>query len=342
MLGRALAGWTLVVVLALAPACEARLVRGAGCTRSSQCTAPLVCASGRCLEECLVQDDCPLGARCVLVLGLGRCLFDHENSCRLDEDCGDPAVVCRGARCFNRCDGCDALGGVCEGDVCVRVVPADAGSSDAGPSDAGTTDVAAPRDGGGAPVFSPHVPCVDAATCAPGEECVSDDGAASVCRDPCAGPVLTDGGSIPVDDPECGSRVCVRPSGDVTRAFCALTCDPLSASSCSPGDACDLVERLRPNTGEYRLVWGCRRVESPTLAPDEVCNPSAPGRCPAGTSCDAVGGGGSQCRPFCDDRSPTCLGSRACVSLHDDAYPIGVCAQASTTDGGPAPVDAGP
>ena len=56
----------VVIVLLGTLGCEARLSLGAGCTRSSDCEAPLVCSFQRCRAECVEQRDCPLGAMCLL------------------------------------------------------------------------------------------------------------------------------------------------------------------------------------------------------------------------------------------------------------------------------------
>lgn len=304
-----------VVICGCAPA----LVRGAPCVRDSECPGELACLGGRCREECLQQGDCPQPARCVSIGGLGRCLYDEENECVDSAGCGAAELVCQGGHCFNTCERCAELGAVCSDGVCVRTETVDASR--------------APRDGGGAPVFSPHIGCVDAGDCLEGEVCAGDDGARPVCRVPCVGP--PDAGAAPATDDACASRSCVRPADDFSVAYCALTCDPFDPGSCPAGEACDRVPRLRPTTGEERLVWTCRVVQTPTSTIDGPCNTMVPGRCPAGSRCFSPSGAGDGlCLPFCNDTSSVCLGDRTCVSSHDDQYPVGLCMPRSGMDAG--------
>ena len=61
---RGVGRWALVLVVVAG--CEARLARGSGCATTSECSAPLVCAAGRCRIECVTHRDCPLGTFCRL------------------------------------------------------------------------------------------------------------------------------------------------------------------------------------------------------------------------------------------------------------------------------------
>jgi hypothetical protein len=310
--------------------CAPRLERGAPCVRSGECPTPLACLSGRCLEQCLVQNDCPAPARCLEVEGLGRCLFDEENLCATSDDCGGSGLICQGGHCFNTCERCAALGAVCEDSVCVRVESVDASVPDVGMVDAGSD---AGRDGGGAPLFEAHRPCIDGMDCRAGEECRADDGASRFCREPCVGPP-PDAGMYPAEDRECPSQICVRPEGDFSSAFCALTCDALDVSSCPGGERCMRVDRLRPNTGDTRYLWGCVPMGTPSRPVDGPCD-GAPEFCPAGTLCS---GFPAACLPLCDVSSPSCPDARLCLRVHsdDEGFPVGTCQPLSgSADAGP-------
>lgn len=301
-------------------ACVPQVSLGERCARNSDCPAPYACLVGRCAEECRTQADCTFPGRCVSILGVSRCFYDDRSfdQCTSASDCGgDSSVVCRSGGCYNSCERCAALGAVCVDDVCMRTETADAGPTDDAGADAG-------RDGGGAPVFEPHRPCSAPADC-PGGVCASDDGAAPVCRQACVGPV-PDAGTPTPDDPECASRTCVRPAGSTTEAYCALTCDPLAADACPAGDTCDVLARNRPTTGDYREVWGCRRVATVgVLSVDGPCDSDTADLCPAGTHC-TNDGALSYCHELCNPSLP-CRDGRECARIHTEPeqYIVGTC-----------------
>lgn len=165
------------------------------------------------------------------------------------------------------------------------------------------------------PVFEVHVACSVDDPCPEDQECVADNGAAAVCREPCTTAAT------------CASQICARPADDLTVAFCALTCNPLEPSSCPDGDACDRIERVIPISGETAYAWGCRPVVEPVIGVDEPCSAADPNRCAAGTRCSAVGAGGNLCLEFCDTTPLTCRDGRSCERVHlaPPLYPAGLC-----------------
>jgi hypothetical protein len=129
------------VVLALVVlGCEAVPDLGAGCTRSSECGSPFVCAIGRCRAECADSRDCPTLARCLIEpsSGLGVCSLERVDACS-EHDCA-LGFVCQRGVCVNACDVIAACpDGLCEDGACTPVrgdagVASDAGASvEAGP-----------------------------------------------------------------------------------------------------------------------------------------------------------------------------------------------------------------
>ena len=124
--------------LALSLACEAGASRGASCARSTDCSAPLVCALGHCRSECRQTRDCEVGARCLVepATGVGVCSIEEV------DDCASVACrsgfVCSGGQCVNACAAIPRCpDGVCVDGACVPLV-GDAGVAprDAAPGDA--------------------------------------------------------------------------------------------------------------------------------------------------------------------------------------------------------------
>lgn len=139
---------------ALCAGCESRIVLGGACTRSGECAAPLVCASGRCRAECVEHADCPLGARCRFAGGTsGTCeLPGLEPACGSTPDC-PTGLVCAAGACADPCateadcpggSECVALAGTSVSFCVDRRSTSDAGPLDAGPAgdvaDAGVCD----------------------------------------------------------------------------------------------------------------------------------------------------------------------------------------------------------
>lgn len=126
-------GLSLAVLCAAALlGCEARFVP-TGCTRTSDCAAPLVCVDGRCDSECTTARDCGTDRRCVRVAAIGRCLIESIQQCDATTACELTNLVCRSERCYNTCDEC-APDTTCVDGICVL------GSADAGARDAPSTD----------------------------------------------------------------------------------------------------------------------------------------------------------------------------------------------------------
>ncbi len=55
-------------------ACASRPALGSSCSSAASCPIPLVCRLGVCRETCVLNGDCPLGARCLVDRdGFGGC-----------------------------------------------------------------------------------------------------------------------------------------------------------------------------------------------------------------------------------------------------------------------------
>ena len=116
---------SIVVVALMLSGCviaPARIL-GDQCDLSSECDAPLVCALGRCRNECAGTRDCPLGLRCVKAsASQGVCLLADETECGLTSDCPE-TLVCAMTECVNECeDETDCVPGArCTEGSCVEV-----------------------------------------------------------------------------------------------------------------------------------------------------------------------------------------------------------------------------
>lgn len=177
--------------------CEARIVLGSRCTRSSECGDGLVCGvGGYCREECLTSRDCALGARCLPMPGtaLRSCSLPSIDDGCTAGSCAD-GLLCVEGQCRAGCavDG-DCPDGDCDGTTCVVVSIA----SDA--ADAGEARDAPSDDGGSGCRTSPGEEIRDVAvgygtTCAVTDSgavwcwgyayAVSDDGPAPDCTSDC-------------------------------------------------------------------------------------------------------------------------------------------------------------
>ena len=109
----------LVLVLALV-ACQRGATPGASCARQSDCASPLVCAYGRCRAECQQNRDCPAGASCLLVDGVGgACSLEVDTGC----ETGVGRACATGLVCAaDRCEGGCATDAECPSDAtCLRL-----------------------------------------------------------------------------------------------------------------------------------------------------------------------------------------------------------------------------
>lgn len=169
---RWLAGLTLAVSSVLASACEGRITIGAACMTSSECTAPAVCAAGRCRNACAEARDCEARAECLLVNEVGGCRVLQDEGC-VPGGCTD-GLECIAGRCAQPCadhdecaaaqtcggDGacgrvavegsCDLLGGSClDGETCTPTgcMPVSLSSASRGEPFASCTSSSECRDG---------------------------------------------------------------------------------------------------------------------------------------------------------------------------------------------------
>jgi|GEM_PF-2656962 len=70
------------------------------CLRASDCTAPLTCIQGFCVQQCVESIDCPTGQRCIPATGGNSCQPPEKSGCSYTSDCTIPLVcgfdqVCR-------------------------------------------------------------------------------------------------------------------------------------------------------------------------------------------------------------------------------------------------------
>lgn len=129
----------------------------AACALNSECPNPLVCAFGRCHEQCRESRDCSTpGQRCVKTGAGSVCVLPQESACAVSSDCATPLVCAPDLRCRNQCQqpaDC-APGQRCAENTCAdpgdlgpdgrlpKPGAADGGAADAGAADAGTADAA--------------------------------------------------------------------------------------------------------------------------------------------------------------------------------------------------------
>jgi hypothetical protein len=59
----AICATVLLVAVALATSCSKSAALAADCSINSDCNSPLICAFGRCHNECTATRDCPTGER---------------------------------------------------------------------------------------------------------------------------------------------------------------------------------------------------------------------------------------------------------------------------------------
>ncbi len=88
----------------------------AACSINSDCASQLVCAFGRCHDQCKASRDCPSGERCVVSGSLGVCQLTQESLCAAGTPCETGEVCGPDLQC--RLD-CTASGGCVAGDYCV-------------------------------------------------------------------------------------------------------------------------------------------------------------------------------------------------------------------------------
>ncbi len=86
------------------------------CSINSDCASQLVCAFGRCHDQCKTSRDCLSGERCVASGSVGVCQLTQESMCAAGTPC-EPGEVCGpDLQCRVQCT---ASGGCVAGDYCV-------------------------------------------------------------------------------------------------------------------------------------------------------------------------------------------------------------------------------
>jgi hypothetical protein len=74
------------------------------CAINSDCQSPLICAFGRCHEQCAESRDCPTGQRCVRTgSGVNVCQLTDESSCASYTDCKGEQICATDAQCRDDC-----------------------------------------------------------------------------------------------------------------------------------------------------------------------------------------------------------------------------------------------
>ncbi|HMR08915.1 MAG TPA: hypothetical protein PKA88_24210, partial [Polyangiaceae bacterium] len=77
---------------------------GQGCSINSDCADPLVCAFGRCHEECADNRDCTPPAQCVKWQDeKGVCQLDDEIDCGATQSCVGKQVCSAQGKCHDFC-----------------------------------------------------------------------------------------------------------------------------------------------------------------------------------------------------------------------------------------------
>jgi hypothetical protein len=210
----------------------------ARCQLRSDCPAPLVCASGECVNECRDKRDCPPGAQCS---EHDTCVQLEGTRCAFDSQCTDGLVCGPEGRCRWACLGdrdC-RLGEGCSEHACVPITPS---AVDAGPEADGGGDAAAAASDAG----------LDASAADGGMDAASDAAASSDASAPDAGSHPdagasgdageADGGAGDPAPLECDGSCAAVPSGTVAcvDGFCVVTgcdegfldCDGLAQNGC--------------------------------------------------------------------------------------------------------------
>jgi hypothetical protein len=120
---RRVAWWGLgiaAVLAILAPACSSKDVAAGiaaeqACSLNSDCAAGLVCALGRCRDQCANASDCGSGGSCVTdgTHAVCQSAADKDTPCERPSDCPAPLACASDYRCRNLCQtatDCNVLG----------------------------------------------------------------------------------------------------------------------------------------------------------------------------------------------------------------------------------------
>lgn len=268
---------SLIAFALLVMACEPVAASGAACARTADCTAPLVCGSGRCRVQCRDHRDCAPLSRCIVGDdGLGVCTIEDDH-CESSSECGED-FECRAGSCFDACPrGTCPAGGVCMDGVCAREEP----GVDAGGVDAATED--ADLDGGPI-VFPPHEPCVTHAQCGADRVCARILGGAFACRGICTTSAQC---AAPGTNGVCGYFDGVD---EAEVLACTVPCELFAQTGCLPGEACDAIEIMTPS-GANGVGIECRPIDPAMRVQEEACAAGAAGEptlCAMGFDCDGT------------------------------------------------------
>lgn len=75
-----------------------------GCSLTSECRDPLVCAFKKCHVECKSSKDCPNNQRCVEAeKPYYVCQFEEDSACVRNSDCSGDQVCSRDGQCRDQC-----------------------------------------------------------------------------------------------------------------------------------------------------------------------------------------------------------------------------------------------
>ncbi len=147
---------TLIASLA-APACtSSTTAAGTPCSLNSDCTAGLICALGKCRNQCSNASDCPVaGSSCIDDGRNAACETPTEKNspCTKESDCRTPLACASDYRCRNLCLSdaeCNVLG--ITGRVCAKDLNGVYYCGDPGEVRNGALDVGPPP---GAPTSTP-------------------------------------------------------------------------------------------------------------------------------------------------------------------------------------------
>ncbi len=267
--------WVLAVALFALPVVGcggsngSSVVQTPRCLRASDCTSPLVCIQGFCVQQCVQSVDCPSAERCIAATGGNICEPPERSTCSYTSECTIPLVCGIDQQCRNQCQ---ANRDCPQGQVCTSVTKLCADPSidtnynpttndfnvttDGG---AQTTPGGGTVDGGGAVDAGAGA---DVSLAPPGQGGVDAAMGSGMDASVVDASLSLDGPALPVDG------VVVSPSSSVRQGQIDITMTITRAAgglaSAGMFDLGDLTARMQSNSTDASLVL---KVSVPHAAP---------------------------------------------------------------------------
>jgi hypothetical protein len=229
------------IVALVAPACSSndvgtKAAQLQACALNSDCTAPLICAIGRCRQQCMSSRDCS-GGDCVTDVTMTHAVCqppaEKNTPCETQTDCPSPLACASDYRCRNLCDtdaSCNVLG--ITGRLCAKDANGIHYCANA-PEVMNGMIIAAPPAGAVIKDGGPPPPMVDGASdtgSGPGGDGATPPGDTGSSADGSDAPVVS------TCDAQCGlNQQCV--SGQCQACGKAVG-DPCCGAVCNPGLGC--------------------------------------------------------------------------------------------------------